>query len=334
MALVTLADVQRACQSNDLLGITDVATVNDYITRAIDIAQWKCNWNPWLATLDLCSDCSGFLTLPSFVGTVLAANVGGQPAWFRNSWYQFHQNGVGSCGNAGMGNGVGSACGGYWDDNLWSPTFQDLTQWSYLAAICEDPIDGNGTLQMIVQGETMDANYNQKEALTIPTSGPSQPGVILTLLNGYAATDPKVTAFKKIFQVTKPITRGYVKLIGFPAQQLGTGVTIGYYAPNETNPTYRRVRVSAKCQWVRIRYRRTTLVPVNSYDLIPFESLQVMIDLIKAIRLRETQNIDLAEKYELKAIELLTDQLNIQLGPGWAPVQIEPGVNSGTLDWR
>ena len=325
--IVTLGKIIEASKSNDILGISDRHKIIDYINRAVEIATYRANWNPSVSTLDICSDHNGCITLPNFVETVLAANIGGCPATFRNSWYEYHINGVGS-------NSCGSACGLYWDDKMWSPTFQDLKRWSLVAAICEDPIDGDGTKELIVQGETMDSQYNQKMALTIPPTGPSSPGVRVKLLTNYAATDPGVTFFKKITQVTKPVTRGYVKLIGFPAEQMSQAVTLGYYAPNETNPLFKRMKVSCACSWVRIKYRRKTIDLVNDYDIVPLASYQATLDLLKAIRLRETNNIDVAEKYEMKAVELLGDIQTIDDGPNYGPLQVDPGFGIGTIDYR
>lgn len=325
---IPLGQIIEGSKSGAILGVSDRDTIIEYIRRAIDLAQFKANWNPWLDTIDLCSDNRGYVTLPPFVGTVLAANVGGFPATFRNSWYEFHINGLGSC-QGGMASWP--SCQLFWTDMLWSPVLQDLREWSYVAAICEDPIDGNGSLSLIVQGETMDAQYNQKEALTIPATGPSSPGVRVPLLTGYAATDPQVTPFKKITQVTKPVTRGYVKLIAFPNRQAAAAVTLGYYAPNETNPLYRRIRVNAKCAWVRCRFRRTNLDLVNDYDLVPFPSYEAMLQLLRAIRLRETNNEELAQAAESKALEILTDAQTIEDGPGFAPVQVDPDFGLGTV---
>lgn len=325
--IVTLGRVIAGSKSSDILGISDRTKIIDYINRAVEIVASRANWNIWVDTLDICSDKCGYVTLPGFVDVVLAANIGGCPALFRNSWYEFHINGVGS-------NKCGSACGLFVDDKMWSPTFQDIPKWSLLAAICEDPVDGNGSLKMVVQGETIDANFNTKQALTIPPIGPSSPGVVLTLLNGVAATDPAVTYFKKITQVTKPVTRGYVKLIAFPPTQLAQAVTIGYYGPNETNPLYKRLKVSCTCEWVRVKYRRKEIVLCNDYDIVPISSYQACIDLLKAIRLRETNNLDLATKYEQTALDLLSQIQEIQDPAGWNPLQFAPGFGLGTIDWR
>ena len=56
--------------------------------------------------------------------------------------------------------------------------------------------------------------------------------------------------------------------------------------------------------------------------------------MLKAIRLRETNNIDVAEKYELKAVQLLSDIQTIDDGPNYGPLQVDPGFGIGTIDYR
>ena len=326
--VVLLGDVIQDCKSGDILGISDRAKIIRYVERAIEIAEFKANWSRYIGTLDMCSDSTGCLTLPSFVDTVLAVNIAGHPSYPRNGWYEYHINGLGSkdC--------CGSQIGYFWDDRGWSPVIQDLTEWSCVAAIVEDAKDGDGSLTMQVFGETMDPNANQKDVITIPVTGPSTPGVQIPLLQGYASTDVAITKFRRITRVIKPVTRGYVKLVGFGPNQLGNAVTLGYYAPNETNPSYRRIKTGKACTWCRIRYRRNDVPLANDYDVVPLPSRQSVIDLVKAIRLRETNNIDVAESYETKAIQLLQDIQAIEDGPGMFQIQVDPAFGIGTIDYR
>lgn len=323
--IVTLGKIITASKTKDCLGISDRNSIIDYLSRAIEIAAYKGNFDPWLKNLDVCADANGCVVLPSFVGTVLSVNIGGRPSLFRNGWYEFHINGLGSQQQCGCGVGWVS------DDLGWTPVYQELTDWMYVAAICEDQVDGNGSLNLVVEGETMDQNCNPKMAITIPVSGASESGIKVPLLFGYPATDAGVTAFRRITRVTKPVTRGYVKLIGFKNVSGSAGVTIGYYAPNETNPRYRKIRVSQSCAWVRIRFRMADLPLVNDWDIVPLESYQATLDLLKAIRLRETNNYDIAEVAETKAVNLLREIQAIQDGPAMDPIQIEPGWGVGTI---
>ena len=331
--VVLLGDIIQDTKSGDILGISDRAKIIRYIERALEIAEFKTNWNRYVQTIDVCSDSSGCITLPSFVDTVLAVNVNGFPSYPRNGWYEFHINGLGSR-DCGQSNVLGSMLSYTWDDKGFTPCFQDLEQWSVVAAIVEDPKDGDGSLSIRVMGETVDGMYNSKDVLTIPNSGPSEPGVLVPLLINYAATDSVMTRFKRITRVIKPVTRGYVKLIAFTGDQMTAAKTIGYYGPNETNPSYRRIKVNAACKWCRIKFRRSDVPLVNDFDIIPLPSRQATLDLIKAIRLRETNNIDLAESYETKALQLLNDIQQIEDGPGAFQLQVDPGFGLGTVDYR
>lgn len=203
-----------------------------------------------------------------------------------------------------------------------------------IAAICEDATDGNSTLEMIVEGETQDGNLNPKQAITIPAVGPSSSGVKIPLKMNWAMTDPAFTWFRRITRVTKPRTRGYVKLIGFPMRSMAQGVTLGYYAPNELNPTYRRIRVGARCSAVRIRFRRASIALVDDWDVVPISSYQAMLDLLKSIRLSDAERVDLAEVYLQRAIRLLDEVQSTESGHTYSPMQVEPAFGVGTIDVR
>lgn len=323
--IVQLGQIISGAKSDAILGTSDRAKIIDTIVRAIELASFKGNYNPWMANMDICSDACGYVTLPAVVGTVIQVNICGRPTIFRDQWYTWHIN--------GFGDACGMSCG-FSNDAGWSPVFQDLLEWSMVAAICEDATDGNGTLEMIVEGQTRDANLNTKEAITIPVVGPSSTGVKIPLRMNWASTDPAFTWFRTITRVTKPVTRGYVKLISVPVRNFAQAVTLGYYAPNETNPNYRRIKVGAQCTPVRIRFRRATLALVNDYDVVPISSYQAMLDLLKSIRLSDSNNVDAAEVYLQRAVRLLDEVQTIESGLTYSPLAVDPSFGVGTIDLR
>ena len=329
--IVTLGNAIAAAQSSEVLAITNRAKIIQYILRALELAVYKADWNIWIGEIEVCCNADGWVYLPSFVGTPLSVNVSGFPAWQRDQWYKYHINGYGS-------RGCNAVCNWTWDQKGVYPTFQDIPSgYAWLGAICEDPIDGNGSLSLTVQGVTMDGLGNTKMALTIPQSGPSSPGVVVPLLYGAAATDPLMTPFKQITQVTKPVTRGYVKLIAFSSVQGANATVIGYYGPNETNPQYRRINAHACCKTVSIKYRRAdypTLSLVEDYDIVPIASQEALIRLIKAVRFADKNDIQSAAAYEASAVELLREVQAIEDGPGYAPMQVDPSLSPGTIDYR
>lgn len=325
MAIVTLGRLLQAAKSDAVIGISDRTQLIDVITRATELAAYKSNYNPSLGVMDICSDPCGCVTFPSIIGTVLQLNAGGYPTVFRSQWYQWHIN--------GFGDKCGVSCG-FSTDLGWSPVFQDLKEWSVVCALCEDPIDGNGSLEMIVEGETQDAALNTKEVLTIPATGPSSPGIRIPLLTGVANTPTPLVWFRKITRVTKPITRGYVKLVAFPVRQFAQQVTLGYYAPHETEPNYRRVKVPGGCTWVRVKFRKADIPLVHDYDVVNLGSYQAAIDLIKSIRLSDANNVTLAEVYLNRAVRLLNEVQSAEDGSTYAPMQVSPDFSIGTLDPR
>jgi hypothetical protein len=327
--IITLGQVIAAAKVNNTLGLTDRAEIIDCIDRAIELAASKANWNPWVGELNICSDCCGNITLPYFVDTVLACNVGGQPAMFRNSWYEFHINGAGEKGTCA------GSMGSTWTDQLGSPVFQPLRDWSMVVAVCEDPIDGNGSKSIIVEGETMDALYNSKEALTIPPTGVSTAGVVVPMLIGTPVPDPAVTVFRRITRVTLPPgRRGYMKLLGVPPVSGSSAVVLGYYAPHEISPWYKRIKISTACGSARIKYRRKTLELVNDYDVVPINSRQAMVFLLKAIRFYDRDDVDQGGNFLALAVNLMNEVQTIEDGPAWAPMQVDPSFGIGTIDYR
>ncbi len=117
-------------------------------------------------------------------------------------------------------------------------------------------------------------------------------------------------------------------------RQFALSVNIGYYGPNETNPTYRRIKIGATCKWCRIRYRRAAVPLVNDEDIVPLGSYQATLDLIKSIRLSDANNVDLSEAYLAKAVRLLNEVQSAESGSTYSPLQVEPGFAIGTLDPR
>lgn len=333
---ITLGSIIEDTKSAAFLGISDRDVILGYIERALSLGIYEENYNPSIGTLDTNSDACGWVTLPYFVGTVLATNVAGQPSIFRNAWFEYSQNGPGSFPNngnawgatgwygAGTNTAMGSSWNGQsWDDREFSPTFRDLAEWSTLAAITENPADGAGNLKLIVTGETQNA-LGDPQVVTRE----------IPLLANTASQDTNVTLWRKITRVLKPVTQGYVKLLGCPPHQGARGVVVGYYSPRETTPNYRRIRVSQSCCWVRVRYRLADVKSLYDYDILPISNREAMLELIKSIRLSDTNNLEASEAYRARAIDILNKVQSIEDGPGTFQIQVNPGYGVGTRDIR
>lgn len=344
MSVVTLGEIIASSTSASSLGldpVTERDKIIDMIQRALELQENKGNWSPYMGTLDVVSDCDGNVVLPSFVDTVMACNVAGRPALFQNSWYQFHINGPGSGGSGpvagwpdgvGYSGGIGTGLQFTWQDGDFVPTFQPLPGWRTLVAICENPADAG--LQLTIQGETADAYGNTKQALT--SLGPNDPliGIKIPFVANSASTDQSATQFRKVTSVIKPITKGYVKLLGISGIQGEIATVIGYYAPNETAPRYRRYIVNSQCAWVRVRYRRSSLNFQYDHEVLPISSKQAMLFLLQSLRFYDAGDVQNGKIYENMAVQLIMEGQSMTDGPGNFTLQVEPGFGAGSIDFR
>jgi hypothetical protein len=71
---------------------------------------------------------------------------------------------------------------------------------------------------------------------------------------------------------------------------------------------------------------------VDDWQVLPIESYQATLDLIKAIRLSDSNNVDASEAYLAKAVRLLKEIQN--RSAAYTPMQVQPGFNVGTIDFR
>jgi hypothetical protein len=354
MSKVTLGEVIEQSKSSSVLGIDDStqagrAKIISYIKRALDLGSFETNYDPWIGLLDTQSDACGFVTLPSFIETVLAVNVGGLPSGFRDKWFEFHINGPGSS-NWGMGlnsGWVGVGIGAYgvgnsmassaWSDRMTSPTIQDIQQPSALACVCDNREDGEAGLKLTVQAICTSPTGYQQQAIT--TVGPDAPGTAIFVplkwdARGFATSDPDTTLVNRIIQVQKPETKGYVTLYAVAPQQGARMMLLGHYGPKETLPQYKRMQVTAGRSWVRLMYRIKTPDFLYDYDIVPIESLEAMLSLIKAVRFRETNDYATGQAALAVAVDILNKIQSVRDGPGTVNLQVDPGWGGVAMDLR
>ena len=357
MSLITLGEVIRESKSASVLGIADRDKIVTYIKRALDLGAFESNYDPWVGMIDLCADRCGWVTLPSFVGTVLMTNVNGVPSYPRDKWFQFALNGPGSnswasypsvptasgFGDApgGGGYGFGGGIGAYTDYNLPSPTFQDITIPSALACICDVAADAQRTppLQLSVQGTIITPQGYQQQALTTDPSDPNTPSNAVFVPLGFdprglATSDPKVTIFQRITQVIKPVTQGNVRLYAVAPVQGAELVLIGDYGPAETRPQYQRIRVSTQGGWVRVMYRLKTPDLLFDHDVIPIQSLDAMLGLLRSVRYNDVGDYAKGDAARQQAVRTLNQIQSIQNGPCAVSIQMDPSWGAVAMDLR
>jgi hypothetical protein len=128
---------------------------------------------------------------------------------------------------------------------------------------------------------------------------------------------------KSIAHIEKPVTDGYVSLYAWDYGRSNDLTLIGQYHPNETNPSYRRIRIGKKCAWARIAYRISPPTVTSKQDYIPLEHERAIITAVHACDLEDKDFADQATRYWGVAFNYLKNQQEHLDGHSFQPPQIQ-----------
>ena len=239
----------------------------------------------------VCVACvNGLLTLPSLYKQVRLAWIDGQPVSLGNEWYQSIPQdtwGDASSGGYGNGNGWGQAYGWNGGNKKFIEvggkhvTYQNYEMAPYkLCVEAESPLDAG--VEVTFFGENA---YGTRISETIT----------LGLAPSYAYS---VNFFKSVFQCTKPVTNGRVRLYAYdtdaPAQML-----LSVYQPYDVNPSFRRYAIQGRVKDSVILYCKKNYQDLyNLTDQVEFTP-EAMISAVMAVVYRENKGSD-----ELYAVSL------------------------------
>lgn len=311
-----VSQVYQDLKSSEVLGSCD----DDYIfARLTDAQKLVANMgimDPAIGEMSLCV-CDGCVTLPNDVETVLGVNQGGFPTLLRDEWFRYHANGPG--------------------DECWQPwnytdirgqvcTYKDPSAPVYLVASVESPRDSNKMLRVF--GWDVDG----KRIYTTDSEGNLQDGFLVPTVYGFSKPNPEAPAINRIDRIHKAETNGFIKLLAVNAD--GSPHTqIGYYRPEETNPTYVRIRVADK-NWLKIKYKKRSFDVRSVNDWVNVDNREVLILAVKAVQNRRRNNLDLAGGLEAEASRILTKEVEAKRPPGISPPQIiwNEGIPAAEMD--
>jgi len=294
-------DIYSSAQ--DALGKCDQTAVFSALTYAVKVIADQSLLDPSLGTLDLCV-CEGTVTLPEDVGTVLEVNSSGQPTLIRNQFFQYHPDGPGSqaCTPCQYADELGSVV-----------TYRDPSGPVKLIAEVESAADNGKMLRVY-------GTSNGKPIYTAGKTGALEEGFLVPTIFGYSQPNPLVGTIDNIYRIRKDLTNGFVKLIAINSD--GTPHTsIGYYGPNETVPSYRRLRVAAQ-NWVRIKYKKRDLKVRSLKDWINIDNEEALLLAIKAVKFRKDNQFEQGRAAEGEAIRLINNQAQSETPGGIKPPQI------------
>lgn len=290
------------------MGQCDDASTFNRISDATEILCNKTDIDPLIGWVDINTAGGRAITLPREVDTVLALNISGKPSFPRDKWAEFHLN--------GKGTDCGPTCTKYWDDKGDYPIFADPTSPVQLTgvAIADDVADED--VELWAYGY----DAADKRIYSTDGEGNTVDGYKIVLTTSPAAPDPTAPYFKRITEIRKTVTEGYVLLYG-TNEDTETSL-LGQYEPTETLPKYRRILISSEACWVRIQYRRKVFRVTSQTDRIPLHSRYALMLMCKALQKYDDDKIDEGRAYEEKAVGYLIEKQHASNPPVSPSIQV------------
>ncbi len=235
-------------------------------------------WDGLIGYMDIAVDTNtSTVTLPRDVLTPIQVNFDDRPTFPRDRWFEFHVNGVGG--------GTALEYNGAWDDKGFYPTMR--------------------TLSATVQLTAISSGVETGKTITIFGKDADDREISETLTLNFVTAPVTVKSFKQIDRIDKDVTTNVLKLYEYISGSPAT--LVGWYYSNETDPQYRRIRVSASTS-ITMLYRRRTVDLTSEDDYIPLENPLAVIQAARAVHYRYRGMIAEAQAAQKDAVSLLEDE--------------------------
>jgi len=313
-----------ADEAKKIIGVCSEPKFLAWCGDVVTMVANKGDFDAFKAYLDICScgcscqdsgncqsKCCGrqCITLPRECEVVLSVNIGGQPSLGFDRTFEFHLNGLGSCC---------TPCGFSWmDGGGGHPVYRDLITPAKIVVHLQTP-DDNGK-KFIVYGYDKSGNVLRRNE-----NGTWLNGILLMTQYGYALPDNEQPEIARITGLFKERTAGTIRL-GTIDSSGTSGVTLGVYEPDETIPSFRRIKVNRASSWYRIAYRRTNPIFTSRYDHVPLKSRLAFLIGMQARKHYSDLQIAEAHAYEADAARLEIEAQNSSEPPVYAPIQVISG---------
>lgn len=284
----------------EIFGEIGTEKIFDKMSEAKSLLSNKHQWESDLGWVDILTDQYNYVTLPRYVDVPISVNINGHPTVFRNRWFQFHLNGPGEC----------TTCLNWtWEDASEVVTLRDVPYTIKLLALPDLPLDDEKVIWIY-------GFYQGKRIQSQDTEGKNVDGFPLTIRTDESGISPFLV--DRITRIVKPKTAGFVKLV---ATDLigGTPFTVGYYYPDETEPKYRRIKISRRCARVRIMYRMRETKITAFTDPIHLRSKLAMTTAMRAMTMiakgdpKGAGMEDLAVKYLLESQAIRNQKIGLTI---------------------
>lgn len=289
-----------------IFGECDLPSILTNVDDAVELLANKGDWDPLLGFADLC--CQGpCIALPRIVDVPIAINVGGHPTIPRNSLWRFHYNGMGDCG---------TSCAWEWVDQGNVATYFDLPCPAKLVAVVDNEEDIGKELWVYGRDD------QQRVLRTQMPDGSWQDGILIPTLYSVSVPNPTAPCVAHIDRVRKQLSVGPIRLQTLDASS-GTGTVLGAYDWDETDPQYRRIKLSRSCDFVRIAFRRRVFKSRSIYDPIPIHSRYAMKMAMTAVKFYNQTDFNNGQAFEATAARLIEERERVAAPTAPAPPVFE-----------
>lgn len=245
-------------QIAEVTGLCDQALNFQAMSRAVELLANEGLFDAQIGYVEFANSQTNFVALPRECKTVLRLNINGQPTFFRNRLFEFTLNTNGSS--------TGDEDGLSWADRGYSPIQDERFLPGLISYVYSSTSASDAGKAITLYGKGQDGRPITE---TLNASAPGAP------VYG-------VKAFYAVDRVQRDPTTGTCLLY------VQSGITpsiIAQYAPDETEPNYRVIKLSRVVSNVRIMFRRDVYEITSLDSFIPINSKMAMIHATKAVRL-------------------------------------------------
>jgi len=295
-----------------------------YINRACEELLNKGRWVGTTIKYRICT-WEGFITWPREILTIEAMAINGRGTVLENQWYQFQDYGPGLDNWQYYGGGAGWANGyarypmgiGFGVDEREAISFAEVCAAGnpkklkvYGAAL------EAASAQILLQFYDGLGNYVRTNTSSGWVDGeyvainPTTPQTTINAVTGWVG-------------VQKPCTNGVVRITELDTVT-GLERLLAVYESSETNPSYRRTLLPGFCgtqnppcpTTVTVIGSQRFIPAICPTDYLPLTSIAAIVYKAKSCYLKENNNYQLAQGFDMDAEKVLNDELGKWTGSG------------------
>lgn len=299
-------------EARKIVGNDDEVFLFDRITDAVELLANKGDFDPLIGCLDIGVH-NQMVTLPPEVEVPLGMNICGRPALARDQLFRFHLNGKGDRKfhiNYEWEN-LGDYC-----------TYRELPCPSKLIAYCSKPQDAGKEFWV----EGMDQNG---EIIRTQVGDEWRDGWPVPVVYSFTALPTDAPIYSRITRIRKADDFIGASRLSTLDLSTNTGVLLGVYQYNQTDPMLRRIRLSHNVPWIRISFRRSVFKITNENDYIPLGNKQAVLMMMRALRSYDSAGgIAEAEAQEATAVRWLSEEQQTSAPAVVSPIQVHNTVDN------